>query len=236
MSGGQNPSFNWWESGGSEKVNILTLRFQVIWGLSLQANLYHWNRTGVFTAGSLCCCYFSCLTISFVPAFYCSLKIIVTEICSRRLVVGLRSQNGLDCQWLHFCQKAMPGSLSPGNPCLFWLQRDLEPLGLWGREGWHGLEKLGCSEDGIGVDWRRGKGRIERKGWLRVLQRKPQIQNGNTCAKAPEIQPRFNLCPNCNFDLPQECIPNGLVWNFLVRTNEVICLLGPLHAPLLPAS
>ena len=232
MTHGQNPSFNWWQSWGSEKINILTLRFQVTWGLSLQANLYHWNRTGVFKTGSLCYCYFSCLIISFVPVFFCSLKITVTETCSRRSrVVGLRSQNGLGCQWLPSVKKAAPGSLSPGNPYPFWSQRDLEPLGLWGREGWHELEKLGCSEDGIGVEWGRGKGRIERKGWLGMSQRRPQAQSSNTCAKAPEIQPRFNFCPDCGFDLPRECVPNGLVWNYPVRTNELVCLLGPLHRP-----
>ena len=62
----------------------------------------------------LYCCYFSCLTISFVPAVLSSLKITATEICSRRrLVVGLGSQNGFLS-----VKKAMPGSLFPGNPYL----------------------------------------------------------------------------------------------------------------------
>ena len=67
-----------------------------------------------------------------------------------------------------------------------------------------------------------------------MLQRKTQAPNGNTCAKAPEIQPRFNFCPNCDFDLPQECIPNGLVWNYPVRTNENLSP-GPSPPTLPPA-
>lgn len=42
---------------------------------------------------------------------------------------------------------------------------------------------------------------------------------------------RLNMKLNWSFNLSQECNLNQLVWNFLVSTKEVICLIGPCCSP-----
>lgn len=41
------------------------------------------------------------------------------------------------------------------------------------------------------------------------------------------LSPYHDLIPNCRFSLSHESNLNQSVWNFLVSTSEVICLLGP---------
>ena len=60
----QSTVFTWLKfSWGSEKTDIITLRFQVSGGWVLQADLYHWNRTGESSQQIhyFCYCYFFCL-------------------------------------------------------------------------------------------------------------------------------------------------------------------------------
>ena len=89
----------------------------------------------IFTADS-----FSLLLLFLLPdnsSFFCSLKVILIETCSRTSIVAkLRPRNGLGWNGLgqngfSYVKKAMPTSLPPGNPLLLhmltkWLRRESE--------------------------------------------------------------------------------------------------------------
>ena len=67
----------------------------------------------IFTADS-----FSLLLLFLLPdnsSFFCSLKVILIETCSRTSIVAkLRPRNGLGQNGFSYVKKVIPGSLSPG--------------------------------------------------------------------------------------------------------------------------
>ena len=86
-------------------------------GWALQANLYHWNRTGSFYHWSLLSFFFfswSLLLLLLLPDnsplflhSFVPLRSLNTQTCSRASTVArLRLQNGLGPKWLLFCQES----------------------------------------------------------------------------------------------------------------------------------
>ena len=67
------------------------------------------------------------------------------------------------------------------------------------------------------------------KPW-RLLKRKPQAQNGITCAKAHESKPRLKADLTAVSTSPRNVSmdQSGIFWS---STSKVICHMGPLHAP-----
>lgn len=58
-----------------------------------------------------------------------------------------------------------------------------------------------------------------------AFKKRQQTHNRVTCVNPYVSKPSVNTQPNFSFILSQECNPNQSVWNFLVSTSEVICLL-----------
>ena len=106
-----NLSLGWLKSGGQHPYPV----FHLGCGLSSYRTQRYiimcilWGVTRTLTE-LLFDCLFS------IPAFICSLKIIIIETCSRAsILIRVRLQNVLGQNEFSHVKKAIPGSLSPGT-------------------------------------------------------------------------------------------------------------------------
>ena len=132
LSRQQGPSFSWLKS--SESVGSdwslgshLGSHWSGDW--AFQANLYQWNRTGIFTTNIVSLLWLLLLpdnTRLFLHSFV-PLRLFTTKICSRSSIVAkLRSQSGLGQWWLLLYQKSHAWFSLSGDPLSYLVTKGVQ--------------------------------------------------------------------------------------------------------------
>ena len=111
--GWQSQSFCWLKAGGSQKVNI---KPQVM----VEQNSSRKCFRLIFIIETELAVFMTDLSLLLLlllsDNIFCSIKIIITDTCSRASIVArLRSQNPLSLKWLPLYQKAISGSFLRGS-------------------------------------------------------------------------------------------------------------------------